>query len=107
MSPRRSRLADKDAQFKMNFLISQPKHMLCILKRTISTNVKMEGIRKYSQFYAQKVCSSWTNLHSYEYVCLIGRLVKCNLNKMSRGMKFQTMWHFDMDRLRQACAASF
>ena len=27
--------------------------------------------------------------------------------KMSRGKRFPTMWHFDMNRLRRACAASF
>ena len=26
---------------------------------------------------------------------------------MSRGMRFPTIWHFDLCRLRRACAASF
>ena len=26
---------------------------------------------------------------------------------MSRSTRFPTMWHFDMNRLRRACAASF
>ena len=27
--------------------------------------------------------------------------------ELIRDMKFQTMWHFDINRLRGACAASF
>ena len=35
-----------------------------------------------------------------------GIMNKINL-KMSRGMRFQTMWHFDKCRLRRASASSF
>ena len=51
---------------KINFLISQPKHMLWVLKRTISMRrffwapktCSNWWIRKYLQFYAQKFCLS-------------------------------------------------
>ena len=56
---------DKSGWLKIIFLISQPKHMLWVLKRTISmrqffweptTNVLVEKIRKWSQFYANYFC---------------------------------------------------
>ena len=34
-------------------------------------------------------------------------ITNCSYWYLSRGMRFPTMWHFDMCRLRRACAASY
>ena len=46
-------------------------------------------------------------LHSYQYPHILEWLPNQWQTHMSRDMWFQTMWHFDKCRLRQACAASF
>ena len=54
----------KSAQQKNNFLFPQPKHMFWVLKRTVSmrrffcehkTYAKKLWVRKYLQFYAEKI----------------------------------------------------
>ena len=52
---------------KIIFHISQPKHMLWVLKRTVSTrqffwapesHVKIDKYEKYLQMFAEKLCLS-------------------------------------------------
>ena len=72
----------KSAYQKINFLIFQPKHMLWMLKRTVSMSTQNicsnSCIRKYLQFFAKNFCLSKP---MKEFVCLIWSL--CPINNLS------------------------
>ena len=44
----------KSAYQKRNFLISKPKHMLLVLKRTVSMGTQMICYNRWVRFHAQK-----------------------------------------------------
>ena len=63
----------KSACQKNNFLISQPKHLFLVLKRTVSmrrfflapkTSIQTDGLENIYNFYVQKFCLSKPMLFS-------------------------------------------
>ena len=119
----------KSAYQKNNFLISQPKHMLWVLKRAVSmrTYVKTDGQENIFKFMLKNFvylnlwfCNHLTGEDRAGCFTFIVFLMLCGCycslplppvpwvglksvivtHYMSQCMRFPTMWHFEKSRLR-------